>query len=44
MEMNNGSELKLGKKKELKIELKSTGPFYTNKFPSHPYTAPTFPG
>lgn len=39
----NGSEIKEGKKKELKIDIKTIGPFYTNKFPSVPaYTAPVF--
>ena len=43
MDFSNGSEVKANKKKELKIDVKSVGPFYTNKFPSvPPYTAPSF--
>lgn len=39
----NGSELKESKKKELKLEVKAIGPFYTNKFPAVPaYSAPVF--
>jgi hypothetical protein len=42
-QFSNGSEIKEGKKKELKIDIKAIGPFYTNKFPTVPaYSAPTF--
>lgn len=43
IEFHNGSEIKEAKKKELKIEIKNIGPFYTNKFPTVPvYTPPVF--
>ena len=32
--MNPGKELAGGNKKEIKIELKNTGPFYASKFPT----------
>ena len=33
----------MGKKKELKVDIKTVGPFYTNKFPTlPPYSAPVF--
>jgi hypothetical protein len=39
----NASEIKESKKKELKIDFKAVGPFYTNKFPTVPaYSAPLF--
>lgn len=39
----NGSEIKGEKRKELKIDIKTIGPFYTNKFPTVPgFTAPVF--
>ena len=46
-EFNNGNELSVGKKKEVKIELKSIGPFYTanGRFPSTgQYSSPVFMG
>ena len=44
VEFSNGSEIQVGKKKELKLEVKS-GPFYTNKFPSvGQYQVPTYAG
>ncbi len=43
-EFANGSEIKETKKKDLKIDIKNIGPFYTNKFPAVPtYSAPSFP-
>jgi hypothetical protein len=43
-EFANGSEIKESKKKEIKLDIKSIGPFYTNKFPTVPsYTAPVYP-
>ena len=42
-EMSNGSDLVVGKSKEIKIDVKSIGPFYTNKFPSTAqFVMPTF--
>ena len=44
VEFSNGSEIQTGKKKELKMEIKS-GPFYTSKFPSvGQYQVPTYTG
>ena len=43
IEFSNGSEIKPASKKEMKIDIKGVGPFYTNKFPSlPPYSAPSF--
>ena len=40
--MNNGSDLNIGKGKDIKIDIKAIGPFYTNKFPSNiQFTMPT---
>ncbi len=34
MEFSNGSEVKSTQKKDIKLDFKSIGPFYTNKFPT----------
>ena len=44
-ELSNGSELNITKGKDIKIDIKSIGPFYTNKFPSTAqFTMPTCDG
>ena len=42
-DFSNGSEVTTQKKKELKVDIKTIGPFYATRFPTVPaYTPPTF--